>query len=90
MKHSLKEIVNETMAELSHVCEGKAVYIIEVQNKSNNPDIDLYVTKYQLELDTTDDEWKSTFLYPQMKAITLMRWIRKGIEKNDGSFIKIN
>lgn len=69
MKHTLKEIVNGTKAVLSHICEGNAFYIIDVED-----------SKYQLEINTNDEEWKATFLYPEMKAITLMRWIRKGIE----------
>ena len=32
-------------------------------------------------------EWETTYLVPEFKSITLMRWIRMGIESGDGSFI---
>jgi hypothetical protein len=69
MKHTLKQIVTGTTANLTHVCAGKVYYQIDVENSS-----------YQLEIDSTEDEWKTTYLTPSFKAITLMRWIRKGIE----------
>jgi hypothetical protein len=69
MKHTLKEIVTGTTATLTHVCAGKVYYQIDVENSS-----------YQLEIDSLEDEWKTTYLMPTFKAITLMRWIRKGIE----------
>jgi len=73
---TLKQIVNTTLAKMSHVCNGKAYYIIDTKEHS-----------YQLEIDCLDKEWKDIYIYPEIKAITLMRWIRKGIEKNDDSFI---
>ena len=76
MKHTLKQIVNGTTANLTHVCAGKVYYQIDVENFS-----------YQLEIDSTEDEWKTTYLVPSFKAITLMRWIRKGIE--NGTLIQI-
>lgn len=69
MKHTLKQIVTGTTANISYVCAGKVYYEIPVEN-----------TIYQLEIDSLEDEWKSTYLLPTFKAITLMRWIRKGIE----------
>ena len=77
MKHSLKELVKDRTAILTHVCEGIAYYEISV-----GP------TVYQLGLDSNDDEWKATYLKPHFPAITLMRWIRKGM--NDGSLVKLN
>ena len=68
MKHTLKQIVKGTEARMSHVCEGKVYYEIAVED-----------SVYQLELDSNDDEWKATYLYPIFPAITLMRWIRKGM-----------
>ena len=35
-----------------------------------------------------EDEFKTTYLELEFKSITLMRWIRKGIE--NGTFIKLN
>ena len=76
MFYRRKEIVSGTEAVLSHICEGNVFYIIYVDE-----------TKYQLEINTNEDEWKATYLYPQMKAITLMRWIRKGID--NGKLIQL-
>lgn len=74
----MTSIVKGTMANMVHVCKGKVVYQINTTHHL-----------YQLEIDSTDGEWDSTYLLPTFKAITLMRWIRKGIEKGDGSFIKL-
>jgi len=76
MTHTLKEIVSGTTATLTYVCAGKVYYEINVENSI-----------YQLEINSMDDEWKTTYLYPQFKAIILMRWIRKGIENE--TFIQI-
>lgn len=35
-----------------------------------------------------EDEWKSVYIKPEYKAITLMRWIRQGFE--DGKLIQLN
>lgn len=78
MKHSLKEIVSGTDALLTHICTGKVYYQIHVCEST-----------YQLEINSMDDEWKTTYLLPRFKAINLMRWIRKGIEKEDGTFIQL-
>jgi len=75
--HTIKEIVKGNKAILTHVCEGIVYYEISVNGSI-----------YQLEIDSTTDEWKATYLKPHFEAITLMRWIRKGID--DGTFIKIN
>ena len=75
---NIKEIVNGTMAKLSHVCNGKAYYRIDNENHS-----------YQLEINCNDSEWKDVYIYPEIKAITLMRWIRKGMEKQDDTFIML-
>jgi len=72
----LTTIVKGTMANLVHVCNGKVIYQIRTGNHL-----------YQLEINSTEQEWETTYLTPSFKAITLMRWIRKGIEYNDGTFI---
>ena len=69
MKHTLTQIVKDTKAILTHICDAKAYYKIDVKDSS-----------YQLEINLNDDEWKATFLYPEFKSITLMRWIRQGID----------
>ena len=74
----LTEIVKGNMASLVHVCNGVVIYQIQTQQHL-----------YQLEIDSTQKEWETTYLIPEFKAITLMRWIRKGIETGDGSFIKL-
>jgi len=75
---TIKTIVNGTEATLSHVCNGKACFKIMTADHS-----------YQLEIDLMNSEWKDVYVYPTYKAITLMRWIRQGIEKDDGSFIEL-
>jgi hypothetical protein len=75
---NLTSIVKGTMAHLVHVCNGKVIYQINTANHL-----------YQLELDSTEQEWENTYLVPSFKTITLMRWIRKGIETGDGTFIKL-
>jgi hypothetical protein len=75
---NIKTIVNGTMATLSHICNGKACYKIDTNDHT-----------YQLEINCMADEWKDVYIVPEYKAITLMRWIRKGIENNDGSFIML-
>ena len=61
-----------------HVCNGKVIYQISTGDHL-----------YQLEIDSNQQEWESTYLLPSFKAITLMRWIRQGMENNDGSFIQL-
>ena len=75
---TLKVIVKGTFANLTHVCNGKAVYQIETPDHL-----------YQLELDSTAQEWETTYMTPQFKSITLMRWIRMGMDSGDGSFIML-
>jgi hypothetical protein len=74
----LTTIVKGTMANLVHVCNGKVIYQIQTENHL-----------YQLEVDSTLQEWETTYLEPSFKSIILMRWIRKGLESNDGTFIKL-
>ena len=75
---TIKTIVNGTEATLSHVCNGKACFKIMTAEHS-----------YQLEIDLMNSEWKDVYVYSVYKAITLMRWIRKGIDSDDGSFIML-
>ena len=74
----LTSIVRGTTANMVHVCNGKVIYQIETGNHL-----------YQLEVDSTQQEWKTTYLLPSFKSITLMRWIRKGLENKDGTFIQL-
>ena len=75
---SLKQIVKGTTARLTHVCNGRVVYQIETAEHL-----------YQLEIDSTHQEWETTYLLPEFRSITLMRWIRKGMEAGDESFIML-
>ena len=75
---TLTSIVKGTSAQLVHVCNGIVVYQIHTGEHL-----------YQLEIDSTNPEWEATYLVPSFKAITLMRWIRKGMEANDGTFIQL-
>ena len=72
----IKTIVKGTQANLTHICNGKAYYRIDTENNA-----------YQLEINCLDAEWNDVYIQPAYKTITLMRWIRKSIEKNDDSFI---
>ena len=74
----LTSIVKGTKAHMVHVCNGKVIY--QIQTNAH---------LYQLELDSTQQEWETTYLLPSFKSISLMRWIRKGLESNDGTFIKL-
>jgi len=71
LKHTLTEIVKGTDAMMTHICDHIVYYNIQVED-----------SLYQLGIDCTEDEWKSTDLYPRFKAITLMRWIKRSIENN--------
>lgn len=75
----LTSIIKGTTAKLSHVCGGKVFYQIRTQTHL-----------YQLEINSQETEWETTYLFPEFKAITLMRWIRKGMEANNGSFIQLS
>ena len=70
LKHTLKQIVeNGNKAKLTHICAGIVYYQINVGDSA-----------YQLAVNSMEDEWKTTHMYSEFKAITLMRWIRKAIE----------
>jgi len=66
---NIKTIVKGTTAKLDYICNGKCYYNIQTEDHL-----------YQLEIDTTADEWKTTYAYTEFKTINLMRWIRKGME----------
>lgn len=78
MMEKLTTIVKGTRANLVHVCNGKVTYQIQTRDHL-----------YQLEIDSMEQEWETTYLTPAFKSITLMRWIRKGLENKDGTFIKL-
>jgi len=67
----LKTIVKDTTARISYICHGIVYYDIKTTDHI-----------YQLGIDSMDDEFKTTYLYPEYKSITLMRWIRKAIEND--------
>lgn len=70
LRHSLKQIVaGDTVAKLMHVSKGVLYYRIDVEDSA-----------YQLAVDSMNDEWGDTYILPEYRAITLMRWIRKAID----------
>lgn len=71
MMENLITIIKGTTARLSFVCAGKVYYHIETENHL-----------YQLEINSMEEEFTTTYLEREYKAITLMRWIRKGLEEN--------
>lgn len=75
---TLTKIVKGTEAKLTHICNSKAYYRIENEEHV-----------YQLEINCLDDEWKDVYILPKYKAITLMRWIRASLEKNDDKLIML-
>jgi len=74
---TLTQIVKGSTAKLSHVCNGKVYFRID--NKDHT---------YQLEIDSMDSEWKDIYIQPSYATITLMRWIRKGLENGD-TFVEL-
>lgn len=77
MKHTLKEII-KGRAKLFFVCNGILYYNIDIEG-----------TIYQLGIDCNDiSEWKDIYIYPEYKAVTLMRWIRRSIENE--TLIQLN
>lgn len=75
---TIKDIVKGTFAKLTHICNSKAYFIIDTE-----------LHQYQLEIDCSDKEWENTYIYPEYKTITLMRWIKRGIDKEDDTFIML-
>lgn len=71
---NIKEIVeNNNMAKFSHAIAGVLYY--EVKVKDDN---------YQFSIDMNDKSDVGTGTFPcEIKAITLMRWIRKAMDKNE-------
>lgn len=67
----LKDLIVDKEAVFSHCCQGVCYYTIKASDAT-----------YQFEIDSNSAEWKTTYLLPKFKAITLMRWIRKNIEND--------
>jgi len=65
----ITDLVKNKTAKLSYICAEKAYYNID--------------DEYQFPIDLNSEEWKTTYLYPEYKAITLMRWIRQALEKDE-------
>ncbi|GJQ44087.1 MAG: hypothetical protein JETCAE03_35850 [Ignavibacteriaceae bacterium] len=77
MKHSLKEIVSPpNLAKFYFIRDDQAFYTIELNDK----------TLYQFPINF--DEMKSATFNYEMKAITLMGWVRKAIDNNIIAVIK--
>lgn len=78
MKHTLIEIVKDNTAKISYICNGVIYFTVDVSG-----------TSYQFPIDGNDtSEWRDIYIYPEYKAITLMRWIRKAIENE--TLIQLN
>lgn len=68
----LKEIVKDNTAKFSHAIAGVLYYVVETSNG-----------KYQFPIDMNDrDDVGTTTFVDEYKAITLMRYIRKAMEKD--------
>lgn len=68
---TLKEIVKDNKAKFSHAIAGVLYYVVETPKG-----------KYQFPIDMNDhDDVGTTTFVDEYKAITLMRYIRKAMEK---------
>lgn len=67
---------NENMAKFSHYCGGNLYYTVEVEGST-----------YIFDINTDSNEVGVAVFPNEIKAITLMRWIKKCIDKDE--FIKI-
>ncbi len=77
MKHTLKEIVNPpNLAKFYFIRDEQAFYTVELNDK----------TIYQFPIEFS--EMKGGTFSDEIKAITLMRWIRKAIK--DETMCKIS
>jgi hypothetical protein len=68
---------NENLAKFSHYCGGNLYYTVEVDGST-----------YMFDFKTDPKEIGETAIfYNEMKAITLMKWIRESFDRNE--FVKI-
>ena len=75
---TLKEIVKDNKAKFSHAIAGVLYYVVETPKG-----------KYQFPIDMNDrDDVGTTTFVDEYKAITLMRYIRKAMEKD--ALIKVS
>jgi hypothetical protein len=74
IKHTLKEIVsNNNMAKFSHFVFGNLYYTVGVDDQW-----------YQFVIPVSDEKEVGTAVFPsEIKAITLMRYIRISMEKGE-------
>jgi hypothetical protein len=72
----LIDIVRNSPARLVWICNGKVYFEITTDKHL-----------YQLEIDSTSPDWKDSYIVKEYNARELMRWIRLGIDNNDGTFI---
>ena len=83
MKHSIKEIVKGTTANLAYSQSGKLYYTVMVANSEDNVAGTEY-TLYTFPVDVTDrDDVGDSRFELTHKAITLMRYIRKAIKSEE-------
>ena len=79
---TLKDAVKGTTANLKYVCAGVLYYTIFIKSETGDGE-------YQFPVDMNDKEdVGSTYFYPEYKAITLMRYIRKAM--GNETFIKVS
>ena len=69
----LKSIVKDNVAKFSHAISGVLYYIVTTKEGD-------YL--FPIDMNDRDDVGTTTFL-SEYKAITLMRYIRKAIDKNE-------
>ena len=83
----LKQIVKDNVAEFSYLRGENAYYTVTLCSNPDDPDaIGTEWVVYMFPVPLADLNGASVFA--EMKAITLMRWIRKAL--NDNTFVKTN
>jgi hypothetical protein len=78
--HTLKEVVSdrERLANFSHYIDGSMYYIVEVDG-----------TVYQFPVNVSDENDDGTVVfYRDIRAITLMKYIRKAMDSGEFLLIK--
>ncbi|MEG1008281.1 MAG: hypothetical protein RSF67_00390 [Clostridia bacterium] len=70
---NIKEIIKDNTAIFSHACAGVLYYKIETPE---------YTYQFPIDMNNKEDVGTATFV-SEYKAITLMRYVRKGIESGD-------
>ena len=78
----LKEIVKDNVAEFSHYRSGVLYYTVTLTDKDSGGEQSVW------QFPVPCDDLQGAPVFADMKAITLMRWIRKALEAQPMEFIR--